>query len=595
MELLKFAYYNTDDEWFMLLSQDVYPMKSIQAFEDVLQDKHLSMFTKINGEMGDKMAEEKEIWKTSQWFILSRKDVETLVNLTSEEFDITFRLIESAITTKLITGAYDEFFFLTALKLKDPVMEYTDFESVYTQWLPPNIVSKSPYTFNKLFESDVNNILQADSIFIRKTLATFSPDAIISNLNKKVILVYVGTESRKTYDYLSNNEEMDVIIIAAVPTSEIPAGLLKKCIRVVSIIYKFYQPVADYLLDEIKRANVWNKVIVSSESFNTNYLSEISLITHSQRIYDERRKEARVWLRPSNKSKDSSNYKIAFLFLTLGNVNHPEAWTKYFQNHWPNVSIYVLAKHPETVTVPWMVNNLIPTVETGWGYIVNAYFHLMAAAVRDKNNVKFLTVSESCLPLRDFDEFYGSMQAHDRRSSFIRFSPVTKYDLVSRIQTQPNYKKMGKFVKHYARFCLSRYHVQKLLAKSAADIRFFEKMHVGDEFFLTLLRPYANKDYLVDSEITYDNWEYVAEQRGKLNAEIKGKYEILENTATTPHLSYLKQTQLIRLQIKELQKQRDDINKNPKTYYHVTPKDVEQALKTGAFFWRKFPKPSYTD
>ena len=237
--------------------------------------------------------------------------------------------------------------------------------------------------------------------------------------------------------------------------------------------------------------------------------------------------------------------------------------------------------------------NLIPTVETGWGYIVNAYFHLMAAAYRDESNVKFVTVSESCLPLRDFDEFYGSMQAHDRRSSFIRFSPVTRYDLVSRIQTQPNYKKMGKFVKHYARFCLSRYHVQKLLAKPAADIRFFEKMHVGDEFFLTLLQPFVNHDFIVDSEITYDNWEYVAEQRAEINAEIKSKYEMLElliaTTATTLHLN---QTQQIRLQIKELQKHRDDINKNPKTYYHVTPEDVEQALDTGAFFWRKFPKTS---
>ena len=52
----------------------------------------------------------------------------------------------------------------------------------------------------------------------------------------------------------------------------------------------------------------------------------------------------------------------------------------------------------------------------------------------------------------------------DDNTSYIKYMKVSNYDLVSRIQTQENYDKQNiTFIKHYARFCLSRFHVNILL------------------------------------------------------------------------------------------------------------------------------------
>ena len=51
--------------------------------------------------------------------------------------------------------------------------------------------------------------------------------------------------------------------------------------------------------------------------------------------------------------------KIAFLFLTLDNINWHYYWDKYFDGHNSKYSIYVHPKYPEKVTVPWMKKNII--------------------------------------------------------------------------------------------------------------------------------------------------------------------------------------------------------------------------------------------
>ena len=70
--------------------------------------------------------------------------------------------------------------------------------------------------------------------------------------------------------------------------------------------------------------------------------------------------------------------KIAFLFLTLDNINWPIFWNKYFKGNESKYSIYVHPKFPEKVTIPWMKKNIIKDlVNTQWGIIVEAYINLM--------------------------------------------------------------------------------------------------------------------------------------------------------------------------------------------------------------------------
>jgi hypothetical protein len=198
--------------------------------------------------------------------------------------------------------------------------------------------------------------------------------------------------------------------------------------------------------------------------------------------------------------------------------------------------------------------------------------------MEDKDNVKFVFISESCIPLKTFDIFYKNMMKDDLRTSYIKFSPIKTYDLKNRIEKQLNYELQGKFIKHYARMCLSRYHSAKLLEK---DFTFFNKMHVGDEFFLTLIHPERNKDYIKDFEITYDNWDDIQKKVNKIANEARELYGSKTRNELSPNTRNI---------INMKKKIRDDLSKNPKTYTDITLQDLEIAINKESFFWRKFTR-----
>jgi hypothetical protein len=264
--------------------------------------------------------------------------------------------------------------------------------------------------------------------------------------------------------------------------------------------------------------------------------------------------------------------KIAFLFLTRDDLNAPNLWTKFFYEHEDKVNIYCHPKNPSQVITPWLKRNIISNlVATEWGYIVNAYVELFKEACKNTENTKFIVISESCVPLYDFMTLYNFLLKDNVKTSYITYSHLSKYDLESRIQTQKNYDKLGiKFKKHYARFCLSRYHVQQLL-KQMQLLDFFKKMHVGDEFFLSIL---TSKKYIKNYVFTFDNWRKTKEHVKKIKHQI---YLLQENNGSNNEIEQLTQSW-------------QNINKNPYTYNTIRQEDIDEAKNSGAFFWRKMAK-----
>ena len=265
--------------------------------------------------------------------------------------------------------------------------------------------------------------------------------------------------------------------------------------------------------------------------------------------------------------------KIAFLFLTLENPNFPKIWDKYFRSHKDKYSIYIHPKYPELLT--WKKKNIIKNLkETQWGFITGAYIELLKEAFSDQNNYKFITISESCIPIQSFENFYEDA-INDKRS-WIKTMKIKNYNYKERILTQKTIPKPQHFIKHYARFCLNREHTELLLSKEK-ELNFFHKMHVGDEFFLSLLYPLKNvKDYAV----IYDDWDYVKKQREIINLKIKLLYEEQEST----HKNKMKE-------INELKLLRDNISKNPKTITNVE-EDLDKIKNCNSYFYRKFSKNS---
>ena len=607
INLLKNAFYTTNNNWFVLLSQDVYPLKKIADFEYFLLSQTKSCF--------EYDRHNKNIYKTSQWWILNRKDVSIIL----ENYEI---FISKNFNFKIIQAAIDESFFLTLLKWHNPLYSYTNFACIYTWWIK-YAINKHPIIFNHITRDDDAKIKQKGSFFIRKTLPTFTPTIYEINpvppasnspypiKNKDLFIICIGTESNQNYNKLLN-KNCDIIIITFIDINQIDKNILSSCIYVYSYSYKFMYENLLALLKEIN-INKWGIITFITEKFNINELNNIFIDDKMQAnklpirnglnpnlqndkifytLYDTNKEP--VYIIKNQKVVNQKVNKIAFLFLIIDDINHPDIWNKYFENHLDKINIYVHPKHPENVKTPWLKQNIIKNVvNTEWGFITNAYYNLFDEAVKNEENIKFVTISESCLPLRKFNTFYNYIiNKHDIRTSFVKFQPVTNYDLKSRIQTQPNYNIFKSYVKHYARFCLSRYHVNKILTLQN-EFKFFNNMNVGDEFFLTMINAKPNFDFFQNYEITYDDWDSVITERENINLEIKKMYNLIETQKYSNDIN-----KIIEDEIGNKKIYRDKISKNPKSYINITIDDYKKALNSGAFFWRKFPKttiiPNFT-
>lgn len=268
-------------------------------------------------------------------------------------------------------------------------------------------------------------------------------------------------------------------------------------------------------------------------------------------------------------------HKIAFLFLTIDNPHFPKLWDSYFRGNKEKYSLYIHPKNREKVT--WKNKNIIKNLqETEWGFIVHAYIELFRAAYQDSKNQKFVTISESDVPIQRFSKFYDECMSDDR--SWIKFKKIKNYNWKERINKQPKKDRPKHFIKHLARFCLNREHVKQLLQKNKEQqLAFFYNMHVGDEFFLSVLYPIHN---VRNFAVTYDDWDYVNIELQKIKDNKKKLYELQEKNGKNYSHS-----------LKELQNLYNQIAKNPKSITNVRD-DLEFIKQCPSYFYRKFTKKS---
>ncbi len=99
--------------------------------------------------------------------------------------------------------------------------------------------------------------------------------------------------------------------------------------------------------------------------------------------------------------------KLAFLFLTIGNLNHEEHWKDFLNGYEHQYSLYVHAKNKKNVTSPFLKPYVIPeTVQTSWSHTMKAQIALLKEALKDPQNGKFVFLSESTIPLQNFAKVY---------------------------------------------------------------------------------------------------------------------------------------------------------------------------------------------
>ncbi|XP_020090487.1 uncharacterized protein LOC109711718 [Ananas comosus] len=104
------------------------------------------------------------------------------------------------------------------------------------------------------------------------------------------------------------------------------------------------------------------------------------------------------------------NPKIAFMFLTPGSLPFERLWEKFFQGHEDRFTIYVHASREQPVhTSSLFIGRNIRSQKVVWGDIsmVDAEKRLLANALRDPDNQHFVLLSDSCVPLHNFDYVYS--------------------------------------------------------------------------------------------------------------------------------------------------------------------------------------------
>jgi hypothetical protein len=245
LNLLEVAYKNVNNKFFILLSEDSYPLYNFKTFENrfykIYENKSIFNY-KCNDGIN---------WKTSQWWILNRTDVKIILNN------------RDVYKFSKLNGAIDEYYFLSTLKLCNSNYEFTDLNIMYERWLSYT-VKKSPIYFNKLLESDIHDIKTNKSLFIRKILTTFST---IKYINKKIAyIIYIGTETDQ--NKLILNDKYDIILIISININLINKEIKDRSIYIFNIIYKyFYESIINICYELKLTGHIWNTIIFGSEKF----------------------------------------------------------------------------------------------------------------------------------------------------------------------------------------------------------------------------------------------------------------------------------------------------------------------------------------
>ena len=570
-----------ESDWVILCSEDSYPLSNCNDCLNYFNDKELSIFHPIDSDNPS---------KTSQWFALCNMDVLSIIN--NLRIDSNFNIQNQQLYNSIINNiprkaAIDELFFVPLLKKINKNYSYDVGLIHYVKWIP-DWISKHPTVFNRLLPADEIAIRNNDALFIRKTFSTFKNQTIKPKHN--AVIITIGSENidKIDYDIFLNiiKDTHDLYLLVMIDTmANISDKLKSQCIQAYSVVWNMIEQAHKKIAstDDESINPHYHEVIILKE--NDDPYKQFLSIPRSQ-IVSPPSLPNFIPLKSISSSLMKSveynpNYKIAYLFLLRSDINHPEIWSKYFvPDSRQYITRYVHSKEKHNIKTHWIRDALIEDIkETGWGFIIDAYFSLFREALKDPNNIKFVLISESCVPVKNFYEFKDYLDNTDYRNSYVHFLRVSSYDQQSRIENQPNYQQFGQFTKHYARMCLSRYHVDKLLSQSKSRINFFINMHVGDEFFLTLLNARPNNDYILDKTITYDNWEDVQTEVNILKNKIR---ELKQEINYTKNKS-------LENKIYELEDKMDNIRKNPKTYHEIKLKDIDTVFRSGSFFWRKFP------
>lgn len=249
-------------------------------------------------------------------------------------------------------------------------------------------------------------------------------------------------------------------------------------------------------------------------------------------------------------SEQAAKPVIAFLFLTRGELSHTGVWDEYLnQADASRHRIFAHTKARDFLRAEsWLLQRQIDErVETEWGGVslVRATIALLKAAMADPDCTHFVLLSESCVPVRPFDELAHSLWLDPRSRMRVQpWNEVRKWNIL-KAQHLENLKGIRKELAHFHDqwVCLSREDAELILDRDRTES--FEHVFAPDEAYFATVLAAAGRPPLqavANRPITWNEWK--------------------EGQA------------------------------HPEEYHQVSARTAAQIADSGCFFARKFPSGS---
>lgn len=207
--------------------------------------------------------------------------------------------------------------------------------------------------------------------------------------------------------------------------------------------------------------------------------------------------------------RSNTSPKLGLLFLTRGDVNHPDIWKEFVGEAPGHVRIFTHAKYPEELVGGFLASTDIKDrVDTDWGDIslVKATLLLLKEALADESITHFMLLSESCVPIMPLPEILRRLEMDGRsRFTYVSYANATSthHARVAGVATVP--EECWRFQPQWWLF-------DRNTARFASDQDFtdtFSKMLAPDEYYFATImsvQGYPIDNRVARAPITWTHW-----------------------------------------------------------------------------------------
>ncbi|GAB4853517.1 hypothetical protein Ancab_017708 [Ancistrocladus abbreviatus] len=212
----------------------------------------------------------------------------------------------------------------------------------------------------------------------------------------------------------------------------------------------------------------------------------------------------------------SENPKIAFMFLTAGALPFEKLWDKFFHGHEEKFCVYVHASQGKPIHhSQYFINRDIRSDKVAWGQIsmVDAEKRLLANALQDPDNQHFVLLSDSCVPLHNFDYVYNYLIYSNVSfiDSFVDPGPHGNGRYSNHMLPEVNKKDFRKGAQW---FTMKRQHAAIVIADSLYYTKFRDYCRPGmdglncyaDEHYLPTLFTMIDPEGIANWSVTHVDW-----------------------------------------------------------------------------------------